>query len=125
MARLALIKQAELVVFQREDAVGSRFEVVEQSQRIELERAPQFAAVDHPGKIGSFDFAVDHRPGDAEAGGVDGVRAPGGEKFLQHRYETRIPLARKALRPLRAEPFTVNGKKRDVSLRPANVAGED
>src|SRR3990172_12183178 len=48
MALDALVEGAELVVFECEDAVGRGFEIVKQNQRIELERAPQFAAVDHP-----------------------------------------------------------------------------
>src|SRR3989304_3948414 len=105
MALDGVVEGAELVVFEREDAVSRGLEIVKQRQRIELERAPQFAAVDHPGKIGSLDFAVDHRPGDAEAGGVDGVRAHGGG---------RLPRGRKKGAAFFSAPPTSRGK--NISL---------
>src|SRR5258705_6907159 len=124
MAHRAFIQSVKFIVLQREDAIGARFEIVQQGDRIELQRVAQFRRVEHPGKIGSLDFAVDHRTGDAEARGLDRVIAAG-EKFLQNRDQTGVTLAREIVLGLGVQLFAVHRKQREISLGAADIAREN
>jgi len=67
---LNLIKVDQVVAAQRGNAPGVGFEVIDKLNVTKSKNRCQLRGLDHPGKIRRFRAPVDHRPGDAEAGGL-------------------------------------------------------
>src|SRR6266481_5184015 len=121
---LAWIQDAEIFRRKMLDAVARGAQVIQENDVRDTQLFDEASGVDDPWKICRSHGAVDHRPGNAEAGGDDAFLSEmiGGlaREFLDDAFELRELLACEALLEDGRERAAFFGKKRQITLRPAN-----
>src|SRR5712692_4280849 len=111
------------------DAVARGAKVIQENNVRDTQLFDEAGGVDDPWKICRSHGAVDHRPGNAKASGNDAFLAQmigrlAGE-FLDDAFELRELLACEALFEDGRERAAFFREKRQITLRPANVACKD
>src|SRR5216684_2252669 len=109
---LAWIQDAEIFRRKMLDAVARGAQVIQENDVRDTQLFDEASGVDDPWKICRSHGAVDYRPGNAKAGGNDA-------------FELRELLACEALLEDGRERAAFFGKKRQITLRPANVPCKD
>src|SRR5258708_38621096 len=111
------------------DTVAGGTEVIQQNDVWNTQLFDKAGGVDDPRKIRSSHAAVDHWPGDAEAGCNDPFLAQmiGGlvREFLNDALKSGELLAGEALLENRREGTAFFGEERQITLRAANVLCKD
>ncbi len=82
LRRLAGIENFQLVGPQPQNAIGCRFEIIEQLDAGNIELLGDVRTIDNPRQIGGLTMIVDDRPRDAEAGSCEHDRLLGRTAFV-------------------------------------------
>jgi len=93
--RLAGVQRDDALWLDERQAVGGGGEIVGQRDARNGEATAEFACGERPWQVGELGVPAVGRPGDAEAGGVDGRAV--GKKFVEHALESRVVGAGEAL----------------------------
>src|SRR5882724_5339471 len=124
--RYTRIQNAEILGCKVLEAVAGGSQIIQENDIGDGHFLNERRSVDDPGKIRGSHAAVDNRAGNAKAGGGDAFAAQmiGGltGEFLDDQVELREFLTRKALLEDRSEGAAFFRKKRQITLRAANVS---
>ena len=121
---VAFVQSAKFIVFKREDAVGSGFEVVEEVTESSFSAWRNSPPSIIQGRLGVLTLPSTTGPAMPKQRGIDRVIA-GGEKFLQHRDQDRNNACLEIVLGLGAQLFAVHGKQREIGFGAADIAREN
>src|SRR5260370_35800929 len=111
------------------DAVAGGAKIIQESDVWNAQLFDEGRGIDDPRKIRRSDGAIDHRPCNAEACGNDAFVAEMfgrlAREFLDDTLELRELLACEALPEDGRERAAFFRKKRQITLRPANIPCKD